>query len=74
MPVAHPAIDFHRLTALFNDTGHPALTVPSGFTTDGLPLALQIVATHHADALVIQAAAAYESATDWLSRRPAPAA
>jgi hypothetical protein len=70
VPVAHPALDFHRLTAAFSDTGHPALTVPCGFSSEGLPIGLQIVADHHADERVLAAGAAYQQATSWLERRP----
>ena len=55
---------FDRLpfTFPFNLTGHPAASVPCGFTSDGLPAALQIVGRLHADTLVLQAAAAFEQA------------
>src|SRR3954451_2137116 len=46
----------------FNLTGHPAATVPAGFTADGLPVGLQIVGGHLADGLVLRAAAAFEAA------------
>ena len=45
--------------------------VPAGFTTDGLPVGLQIVGRHLGDATVLGAAAAYERASDWRDRRPA---
>jgi aspartyl-tRNA(Asn)/glutamyl-tRNA(Gln) amidotransferase subunit A len=32
-----------RLTQLFNVTGHPAISIPCGATTDGLPVGLQFV-------------------------------
>ena len=54
----------------FNLTGHPAASVPCGFTSDGLPAALQIVGRWHADTLVLQAAAAFEQAAPWAERRP----
>ncbi|MCB0128442.1 MAG: hypothetical protein KDE58_39520, partial [Caldilineaceae bacterium] len=51
---------FDRLafTFPFNMTGQPAASVPCGFTSEGLPVALQIVGRWHADTLVLQAAAA----------------
>jgi len=58
------------LSMLFNLTGQPAATVPCGWTADGLPLGLQIVGRRHDDALVLRAAAAYEAAAPWASRRP----
>jgi aspartyl-tRNA(Asn)/glutamyl-tRNA(Gln) amidotransferase subunit A len=44
----------------FNLSGHPAATVPCGFTTGGLPVGLQLVGRWHRDALVLRAAAAFE--------------
>ncbi len=46
----------------FNLTGHPGASVPAGLASDGLPVGLQIVAPKFADALVLQASAAFESA------------
>jgi aspartyl-tRNA(Asn)/glutamyl-tRNA(Gln) amidotransferase subunit A len=58
------------LTYPFNLTGQPAITVPCGFTDDGLPVGLQIVGRRHADIAVLRAAAAYEQAAPWADRRP----
>jgi aspartyl-tRNA(Asn)/glutamyl-tRNA(Gln) amidotransferase subunit A len=44
----------------FNITQQPALTVPCGFTADGLPIGLQIVGRRHAEALALRVARAYE--------------
>lgn len=67
---------FDRLsfTFPFNLTGQPAASVPCGFTSEGLPVALQIVGRWHADTLVLQAAAACEQAAPWSQTRPALAA
>jgi aspartyl-tRNA(Asn)/glutamyl-tRNA(Gln) amidotransferase subunit A len=46
----------------FNLTQQPAATVPCGFTSAGLPVGLQIVGPRYADALVLRAARAFESA------------
>jgi aspartyl-tRNA(Asn)/glutamyl-tRNA(Gln) amidotransferase subunit A len=46
----------------FNITRQPAATVPCGLSSDGLPLGLQIVGPMNADALVLRAAKAFESA------------
>lgn len=54
----------------FNLTGHPAATVPCGFTQDGLPIGLQIVGRRLADFTVLRAAAAFEAAAPWTGRRP----
>ena len=49
-----------RLTQLFNITGHPAITLPSGKTTEGLPIGLQIVAGRRATPSLLQIAAGIE--------------
>ena len=54
----------------FNLTGHPALALMCGLSKGGLPLALQIVGRMHDEVTVLRAAAAYERATDWHTRRP----
>ncbi|MGV0644693.1 amidase [Mycolicibacterium sp. XJ2546] len=54
----------------FNMTQQPALSVPCGFTSAGLPVGLQIVGRRHADALVLRVGRAYEAATDWHRRTP----
>jgi aspartyl-tRNA(Asn)/glutamyl-tRNA(Gln) amidotransferase subunit A len=58
------------LTYPFNLTGQPAITVPCGFSEEGLPIGLQIVGRRHADADVLRAAAAYEEVAPWTDRRP----
>lgn len=57
-------------TLPFNLTGSPAISVPAGWTQDGLPVGLQIVGRHLDDTTVLKAALAYESTFDWASRRP----
>jgi aspartyl-tRNA(Asn)/glutamyl-tRNA(Gln) amidotransferase subunit A len=54
----------------FNLTGHPAISVPSGFTRDGLPTALQVVGRWWADSDVLRIAALFEQACPWADRRP----
>jgi aspartyl-tRNA(Asn)/glutamyl-tRNA(Gln) amidotransferase subunit A len=48
----------------FNLTQQPALSVPCGFSSAGLPIGLQVVGPRHADALVLRVGQAYQSATD----------
>jgi aspartyl-tRNA(Asn)/glutamyl-tRNA(Gln) amidotransferase subunit A len=51
-----------RFTAPFNLTGMPALTVPCGFSSDGLPIGVQLVGPAWSDSKVLQAGQALESA------------
>jgi aspartyl-tRNA(Asn)/glutamyl-tRNA(Gln) amidotransferase subunit A len=59
-----------RNTMPFNVLGLPAISVPCGFTADGLPVGLQIAGKAFDEAGVLQIAHAYEQATDWHRRRP----
>jgi aspartyl-tRNA(Asn)/glutamyl-tRNA(Gln) amidotransferase subunit A len=59
-----------RATAPGNLTGLPAVSVPCGFTTSGLPVGLQIMGRHFADRTVLAAAHVYEQYAGWSSRRP----
>ncbi|GAQ63074.1 amidase [Streptomyces scabiei] len=70
-PLADPGWHLHRLTESPSHAGLPAVSVPCGFTSEGLPVGLQIVGPQHADGAVIAAAARYERSTDWGSRHPA---
>ncbi|MGY1670621.1 amidase [Geodermatophilus sp. SYSU D00710] len=54
-----------------NVTGLPALSVPCGFTSAGLPIGLQIMGRPFDEVGVLRVGHAYESATDWTGRRPA---
>ena len=45
---------------------------PAGFSAHGLPIGIQIVGPNHADLACLQLAYAYDTATDWVSRRPPP--
>ncbi|NQU69216.1 MAG: amidase [Rhodospirillales bacterium] len=55
---------------LFNLTGHPAISIPCGWTDDGLPIGLQIIGRWFADADLLAVAAAFEAAQPWADRRP----
>jgi Asp-tRNA(Asn)/Glu-tRNA(Gln) amidotransferase A subunit family amidase len=54
-----------------NLAGLPAASVPCGFTSDGLPVGLQIVGARGDEAAVLRASAAFEAAMPWLGHRPA---
>jgi aspartyl-tRNA(Asn)/glutamyl-tRNA(Gln) amidotransferase subunit A len=63
-------VDRVPFSYIFNQTGHPAASVPCGFTKAGLPVGLQIVGKWHADSLVFRAAACFEAAQPWANHRP----
>ncbi|MFF2521521.1 amidase family protein [Streptomyces liangshanensis] len=50
------------LTWAFNLSGHPAASIPAGFTADGCPVGLQLVARRRADVRLVEMAVAAESA------------
>jgi amidase len=58
------------LTYAISVAGLPAISVPCGFTADGLPVGLQIVGRRRAETAVLAAAAAYEAAAPWVDRVP----
>ena len=59
-----------QYTRPFNLNGFPAITVPCGYSDDGLPIGLQLGGKPFDEETVLQAAHAYEQATDWHTRRP----
>lgn len=85
LPVEHKALDPIEINGetagdmrrtwcpylnLFNLTGHPAISIPCGWTEDGLPIGLQIVGRWMADSELLRLAAAFEQAVPWADRRP----
>lgn len=79
-PITAPTIEGHdaveqagrltRFTAPFNLAGLPALSLPCGFTKEGLPIGLQIISRAWADANVLNAGYAFEQATEWHEQFP----
>jgi aspartyl-tRNA(Asn)/glutamyl-tRNA(Gln) amidotransferase subunit A len=61
---------WYPYTHPFNLTGHPAITLPCGFHSDGLPMAIQLVGRRGEDAALLRVAALYEAARPWGARRP----
>lgn len=57
-------------TSVFNHFGTPALTLPCGFSRDGLPIGLQIAGAPYHEPLVLSVAFAYQRTTDWHQRIP----
>jgi aspartyl-tRNA(Asn)/glutamyl-tRNA(Gln) amidotransferase subunit A len=58
------------LTYPCNMLGAPAISIPAGFTSTGLPVGLHISGRMHADRDVLRAAAAFERIRPWAARRP----
>jgi len=48
-------------TSVFNDTGHPAISLPTGLSPDGLPCAVQLIARHHREDIALKAAHTLEA-------------
>jgi len=79
-PIAAPEIEgenaleraaqLTRFTNPFNLTGLPALSVPCGFTSEGLPIGMQIVSRPWNEAGVLRAGYAYQEMTNWHTKRP----
>lgn len=67
-------IDWMRSCWLISAVGLPAISVPCGFTPEGLPVGLQIVGRHRDDLGVLQLAYAFEQATQHWRRHPPVAA
>ena len=57
-------------TGAFNHTGQPAASVPAGLDSEGLPLAVQIVARPDGEPTLLSVAAQLEAERPWADRRP----
>jgi aspartyl-tRNA(Asn)/glutamyl-tRNA(Gln) amidotransferase subunit A len=67
---AGPGRVLGRHTGPFNTLHVPTISLPCGFTSDGLPIGLQLSGRWWEESLVLRAAHAYQQATDWHKRRP----
>ncbi|MEZ4502550.1 MAG: amidase [Dehalococcoidia bacterium] len=63
-------IDWMRSCYLITPLGHPSISVPAGWTPEGMPVGVQIVGRHHDDFGVLQLAHAFEAATRHGERTP----
>lgn len=63
-------IDWMQSCSAISLTGHPAIAVPCGFTSEGLPVGIQIVGRYRDDVGVLQLAYAFEQATRASDRHP----
>jgi aspartyl-tRNA(Asn)/glutamyl-tRNA(Gln) amidotransferase subunit A len=59
-----------RCTRPINVTGHPALSVPCGFTAGGLPIGLQVVGRHFDEAMLLRIGHAFEAVSPARGSRP----
>jgi amidase len=66
-------VDWMKSCYFITVAGLPAISVPCGFSADGLPVGLQIVGRHEDDFGVLQLAHAFEQQTGFWSTRPAVA-
>ena len=66
----HPFWGYLPFTYPINLIGHPAASVPCGFSADGLPIGLHIVGRPGDEETVIAASAAFERARPWIGHRP----
>ncbi|GGB42761.1 putative amidase AmiD [Tistrella bauzanensis] len=85
LPVAGPTLDYMAglgedpaailaigpFTAPFDVAGQPTVTVPCGISASGIPIGCQFAGPRFAEALVARAGHAFQTATDWHTRRPA---
>ena len=59
-----------QYTRPYNITGFPAISIPCGFSSDDLPIGLQLAGRPFDEETVLRAAHAYEQSTPWHTRRP----
>ena len=64
------SLDSLRLNRPFNLLGVPAMSVPIGFDSAGLPMGMQLVSRPWDELTVLRCGAAYQELTDWHRRRP----
>jgi amidase len=62
--------DFVAFTMQFNITGQPAISLPLHWSTDGLPIGVQLVAAHGREDVLLRIAAQLEEVKPWHDRRP----
>jgi aspartyl-tRNA(Asn)/glutamyl-tRNA(Gln) amidotransferase subunit A len=69
LPPDGTPIEF-RNTHMFDVLGLPAISVPCGFTRDGMPIGMQITGPRFGESRVLTLAHAYQQITDWHTRSP----
>jgi aspartyl-tRNA(Asn)/glutamyl-tRNA(Gln) amidotransferase subunit A len=63
-------VDTDENTRSFSGYGFPVITVPCGFSKNGMPIGLQIAAARWNEMNAIALAQAYERATEWHKQKP----
>ena len=63
------SIPYAAFTSPFNATGQPAISLPTGFSSDGLPIGVQLVAAYGREDLLIQVGSQLESEIQWGNKR-----
>jgi aspartyl-tRNA(Asn)/glutamyl-tRNA(Gln) amidotransferase subunit A len=59
-----------RVSRPANFTGHPAISIPCGTTSENMPIGFQLIGSHWNESNLLEIAQFYESETDWHKRRP----
>lgn len=69
-PTSGPTASVGRYTSPFNRSGHPAISVPCGFSREGLPIGMMLVGGRFQEAKLLRIAHTFQRATEWHTRRP----
>jgi amidase len=64
------AVEFSPFCSVWNWTGQPAISLPLGWSEDGLPIGVMLVAAYGREDLLLRVAAQLEAARPWRDRRP----
>ena len=70
LPLPDDKVVRSRFTYPFNFSNSPTLTLPCGFTSDDLPIALQLVGPHFSEETLLRVGHAFEQSTVWHTRIP----
>jgi len=62
--------EFSPMTSLFNLSGQPAMSIPFGHSSKGLPIGVQLAANHWKEILLLQVAAQIEEEKPWMHNFP----
>lgn len=60
----------YRFTCPFSMSGNPTITLPTGFTEQGLPIGVQLIARHFDESSLVRAGHAFQQATTWHRTHP----